>query len=387
MKICILGDSLCLNSGHSKPAYELSVELIKLGIDVVFLTNELDKEIKRKSLQLSEKYPELKKVDFITIKKFKWSEFEKDKIINKIENCDYFHFFTPSLSVISKFTDLFPGRAIWQVTSDYLTINDLYQYGRPYLSYFFHSPKKIGNLLSKYFYKFVGRKCKTVICTTKYTHERFLKLGFNPSKVKYIPFGVGISSGAGEKKPQASKGLVFMYFGWLSQARGFTDLQVAFERVHSELKESKLIVANPGVHLEEEKMLDNIRRSKHFSAIQILPWQKDIAKVLKKADVIVLPFRGAFGYSQPPLVIAEAMINSKPVISTNIGSIKELIDHEKTGLLIEPGNINDLINSMLSFADKRRCVKMGKEAYKKIQENNWQNVISNYLELYNVARP
>ena len=382
MRICILGDSLCLNSGHSKPAYELSVELIKLGIDVVFLTNELNEDIKTKSLQLSAKYPELKKVDFITIKKFKWPDFEKDKIINKIENCDYFHFFTPSLSVISKLTDLFPSRVIWQVTSDYLTINDLYKYGRPYLSYFLYSPKKIGNLISKYFYKFVGQKCKAVVCTTKYTHERFIKLGLNPSKVKYIPFGVDINSSAGENKDHHSKGLVYLYFGWLSQARGFTDLQVAFERVHSVLKESKLIVANPGIHLEEEKMLDNIQRSKHFSAIQILPWQKDITKILKKADVVVLPFRGAFGYSQPPLVIAEAMINSKPVISTNVGSIKELVDHEKTGLLIEPGNINDLINSMLSFTDKRRCVNMGKEAYKKIQGHNWQNVIDKYINLY-----
>jgi glycosyltransferase involved in cell wall biosynthesis len=382
MKICILGDSLCLNSGHSKPAYELSVELIKLGIDIVFLTNELDEEIKRTSLQLAEKYPELKKVDFITIKKFKWSEFEKDKVIKKIESCDYFHFFTPSLSVINKFTDVFPDRVIWQLTSDYLTINDLYKYGRSYLSYFLYSPKKIGNLISKYFYKSVGQKCKTVICTTKYMHVRFLKLGLNSSKVKYIPFGVDINSGAEENKTHDSEGLVYLYFGWLSQARGFTDLQVAFEKVHAELKESQLIVANPGVHLEEEKMLHNIRGSKHFSAIQILPWQKDITEVLEKADVVVLPFRGTFGYSQPPLVVVEAMINSKPVISTNVGCINELVDHERTGLLIEPGNINDLINSMLSFADKRRWINMGKEAGKKIQKNNWQNVIDKYIGLY-----
>jgi glycosyltransferase involved in cell wall biosynthesis len=382
MKICILGEFLSLASGHSKPAYELSVELIKLGIDVVFLTNELDKEIKRKHLQLLEKYPELEKVDFITIKKFRWSEFEKDKIMKKIENCDHFHFFTPSLSVINKFTDVFPDRVIWQITSDYLTIDELYKSGRYYADYLFYNPKKIGNLIFKYFYKFLGQKCKTVICTTKYMHARLQQLGFSTDNLKYIPFGVNLNPNVEKREIAIGEKFTYMYFGWLSPVRGITDLMYAFGETHSKLKESKLIIANPGDHYEEEAILRRLNNSDYMDRVQVLTWQENMNDTIKQADVVVLPFRGTFGYSQPPLVILEAMINSKPVISCNIGCINELIKNDETGLLIERGDIDGLVKAMLTLQDKRKCSDMGQKAFEKIQKNSWQNVIDKYLDLY-----
>lgn len=382
MKICILGDSLSLCSGHSKPAYELSVELVKSGIEVILITNDFDKEIKRKHFELSNKYPELKKINFIIIPKFSWSKFKQKNIIKEIENCDYFHFFSPNLFLISKLADLFPGRVIWQITSDYMTISDFYKSNFCYKEYLLHDPFKIGNLFLKHFYKYVGRKCKAVICTTKYMDARLKKIGFNTANLKYIPFGVYINTDVDKKTNAEEAYFTYMYFGWLSPIRGTLDLIDAFKKIHSKRKDVKLLIADPGDHHEQKAMLNKLGDDDCLGSVRVITWQANIGDTIKQSDVVVLPFKGTFGYSQPPLVIVEAMANCKPIISTNVGCNNELIKNGITGLLIERGDIDGLENAMMMLRDKNKGVDMGQKAFEKIQRHSWNKVISQYIDLY-----
>ena len=50
-----------------------------------------------------------------------------------------------------------------------------------------------------------------------------------------------------------------------------------------------------------------------------------------------------------PLVIAEALSCRVPVIATKVGGVPEMIEHERTGYLIEPNNIEELCNAMEIF--------------------------------------
>ncbi len=60
------------------------------------------------------------------------------------------------------------------------------------------------------------------------------------------------------------------------------------------------------------------------------------------------------------LTIAEAMAAGKPLIGTRTGAIPELIDEEKSGLLVEPGDTLALAENILSLArDARRRCEMG----------------------------
>ena len=58
----------------------------------------------------------------------------------------------------------------------------------------------------------------------------------------------------------------------------------------------------------------------------------------RRADLFVLP---SFAEGVP-VVLMEAMAQEIPVISTRITGIPELIEHEKTGLLVTPGNAGEL---------------------------------------------
>ncbi len=77
---------------------------------------------------------------------------------------------------------------------------------------------------------------------------------------------------------------------------------------------------------------------------------EEVLSTIEEYDVIMLPtYYPGEGY---PGIIIESYSLGKPVISTLWNSIPEIIEHEKTGLLIEPQNYEALINAILWFDDK-----------------------------------
>ena len=88
-----------------------------------------------------------------------------------------------------------------------------------------------------------------------------------------------------------------------------------------------------------------------------------VIELLKKSDIFILNSR----YEGLPHVVIEAMACKIPVIATNISGTKEVVVNEKTGMLIEAGNIEDLVKKiffLLENEDIRK--KLVEEAYKKI---------------------
>lgn len=64
-----------------------------------------------------------------------------------------------------------------------------------------------------------------------------------------------------------------------------------------------------------------------------------IPDALASLDVLVVP---SVWPENSPLVIHEAFLAGVPVIASRIGGIPEIVDHERNGLLFEPGNVDDL---------------------------------------------
>lgn len=57
---------------------------------------------------------------------------------------------------------------------------------------------------------------------------------------------------------------------------------------------------------------------------------------------------------------------AKPVIASNIGGIPEQVEHNKTGLLFEPGNVEQLKECILKYWNNPQLViEHGKNGYQK----------------------
>jgi glycosyltransferase involved in cell wall biosynthesis len=73
-------------------------------------------------------------------------------------------------------------------------------------------------------------------------------------------------------------------------------------------------------------------------------------------------------YEGLPMSILEAMAASTPVISTSVGGIPEAVENGTEGLLVKPGDISALANSInILLSDAETWEKMSRAGRKKIE--------------------
>lgn len=106
--------------------------------------------------------------------------------------------------------------------------------------------------------------------------------------------------------------------------------------------------------------------------------QSAVFRLLKGCDIFVLPSRyEAFG-----IVLLEAMAAEKPIISTNVGGIPEILVHNRNALLIEPKQ-TELMQAMQYLRENEDLVKIfQKNNRKDITLFSWKNISKEYVNLY-----
>jgi len=66
-------------------------------------------------------------------------------------------------------------------------------------------------------------------------------------------------------------------------------------------------------------------------------------------------------------VLIEAMALRKPLVGARGGAVPEIIEHEVTGLICEPGNIEQYADAIVKMlADKDYAACMGKKGYERL---------------------
>ncbi len=114
------------------------------------------------------------------------------------------------------------------------------------------------------------------------------------------------------------------------------------------------------------------------------PLERDqIADVLARASVFVLPSLK----EGMPLSLLEAMSSGRPVVTSRVGGMSEIITHGETGLLVTPGDSEALaraIETILGDADLRK--KLGRNARNLVMAKyNWKSVLRALDTVYREA--
>jgi glycosyltransferase involved in cell wall biosynthesis len=88
-------------------------------------------------------------------------------------------------------------------------------------------------------------------------------------------------------------------------------------------------------------------------------YRKDVADVMAALDVLVVP---SLAEAQS-IVTPQAFATGRPVIASRVGGLPELITHEQTGLLVEPGDAAGLTAAMARVVDDQALrTRMGANA-------------------------
>ena len=133
-----------------------------------------------------------------------------------------------------------------------------------------------------------------------------------------------------------TKKLRFGYLGGLVRQKGIADLLQGFELART--KNANIELHVHGGKLDPEP--DGVISYGHYN-------QDDLTAVLNTFDVGVIPsiFRETFC-----LALSEMWRAEKPVMASNIGSLKQRIEHQKNGYLFQFGNVLEISNGILWFA-------------------------------------
>jgi len=107
-----------------------------------------------------------------------------------------------------------------------------------------------------------------------------------------------------------------------------------------------LLIVGEGYFMQDlVALVNDLQLSDH---VTFLGKRSDVHMLVAAADMIVVPslWEESFGR-----IVTEAMASSRPVIASNIGGIPELVDNGVTGLLVEPGNIEELSRAIIRLID------------------------------------
>jgi glycosyltransferase involved in cell wall biosynthesis len=111
-----------------------------------------------------------------------------------------------------------------------------------------------------------------------------------------------------------------------------------------------------------------------------------------RADVPALLSRAACAlllseYEGWPLVVMEAMAAGVPVVASAVGGVPELVEHGRTGLLVEPGRVEPVVAALEDLlSDPERARRMGEEGRRVARERlSREAMTARLMELYERA--
>jgi len=214
------------------------------------------------------------------------------------------------------------------------------------------------------------------ICVSKGVAEDLSKMTGSDMNVIYNPIvGSDLYKLAEEDHSFGDIPAIIMV-GRLTKVKDYPNLLKAFNNVLKE-KEVRLVILGEGP--EEENIKRISKELGLLGKVVLLGFQKNPYKYMKAASVFVLSsFHEGFGN-----VIVEAMACGTPVISTNCFGPSEIIEDNKSGLLVTVGDSDALAKAILKVLnDISFSCKLSEEGRKRAQSFSIKESVKKYEEVF-----
>lgn len=205
------------------------------------------------------------------------------------------------------------------------------------------------------------------------------KLSIIPNGVELDSFKIDFDKEFRSNYAQPDEKIIF-YVGRHVYEKGIHLLIEAAPDIINRYEKAKFIIAGQGPMTEELK--EKVRLLGLESKILFLGYIEDSIKIklLKVADAAVFPSL----YEPFGIVALEAMAAGCPVVVSDVGGLKEIVQHEVNGLKIITGSKDSLrdniVRLLVDNSLKEKLIKDG--AKETLNEYSWDKIALKTIELY-----
>jgi glycosyltransferase involved in cell wall biosynthesis len=228
----------------------------------------------------------------------------------------------------------------------------------------------------RYMHWFYGQ-LDTVFINSEEYRQSWIKHGFDPAKLKILPRGLDTElfhparrEPAFFEKFGACNGEVrLLYVGRISREKDLDLLAAAYRRLRDEGLPVQLFVVGHGPYSKAfAKSLPEAFFTGYLRG-------KELAAAYASADVFVFPSTtDTFGN-----VILEAQASGLPVVVSDSGGPKELVEHEANGLITKSHDVKDFTRAVRALVtDPALRKRMAKSARDSVTDRSWPSAFNKF---------
>jgi glycosyltransferase involved in cell wall biosynthesis len=214
------------------------------------------------------------------------------------------------------------------------------------------------------------RNATLIIALTNFAKNKIVAAGFPSERVVVLPNMVFLPDEATDN----AKGDYVAYAGRISPEKGI-------ETLLSAASLTSLPVRLAGDCSSMPRLVEGAPPNAKFIGCMS---RNQMAEFYRQARFLVVP---SLCYEICPVVILEAMSHGLPVIASNVGGLAEIVEDGVTGLLVEPGNSQELSTRIkFLWENPALCREMGHAGYEKaVREYSEDVYLGRLMSIYKQA--
>lgn len=217
-----------------------------------------------------------------------------------------------------------------------------------------------------------SRKFDLLITISNYMKNELKKRKY--SKIEIVPNPIEIRKFINQKKIN-NKIPKILYLGTYTKSKGPQILLEALKNL--KLKYEANFYGNGPL---KDKMKTFVKKNNLNIKIHKKVNYNKIPEIFAKHDVIIFPSVWPEPFGR---IAIEALAARKPIIASKTGGINDIIKDKKNGILIEPGNIKELKESIEKLIRnkklKDKLIRAGLEEIRKYSE---ENIVKRVIKIY-----
>jgi len=227
---------------------------------------------------------------------------------------------------------------------------------------------KIYSKISKNYEEKALNWADSITAISKEACDYYSKFGFN---VRYIPNSIDLDNFTKKSIKKFENQII--YAGRLSKEKGMDTLLDVADHLPTKYN---LLILGIGPYEEKVRNVANSKTNVHYLGYQS---KENTISLIRGSDLLIQPsiMEGTSS------TLLEAMGCGTCIIASNVGGNTEILDNDKTGILIEPNNAEKLLNKISDLlTDNEKRSMIATEGLKTVVKYDWKQVGKLYLDTY-----